>query len=261
MDFKEILNNWIVKNLLLAAGVLILIILVTNLFLGIVTRHNKEFSVPDFTNLSVAEAQHVAAKAGVKVEVGDSVFVRRMMRGAVYSQNPKAGSLVKRGRRVLVTINALTAKKVTMPSLVGCSMRQAKSELAAKGLMLGRLIYVSDIATNNVLRQLYKNADIKAGATVDSGSVIDLMVGLNASESSTWVPNVVGMKYLRAVDAVHDNSLNVSRLIFDKEVVNYSDSLNAVVYEQRPGSAIGSLSMGAGISLYLSTNPEKIANL
>ena len=261
MDFKAILNNWIVKNLLLAAGVLILIILVTNLFLGIVTRHNREFSVPDFTNLTVPEAQHVAAKAGVNVEVGDSVFVRRMKRGAVYSQNPKAGSQVKKGRRVRVTINALTAKQVTMPSLVGCSMRQAKSELAAKGLSLGRLIYVSDIATNNVLRQLYKNNDIKPGTKLDSGSVIDLMVGLNGSEGSTWVPKVVGMKYLRAVDAIHDNSLNVARLVFDKEVVNYSDSLNAVVYEQRPSSAIGALTMGTGISLYLTTNPDKIADL
>ena len=75
------------------------------------------------------------------------------------------------------------------------------------------------------------------------------------------MPDVVGMKYLRAVDAVHDNSLNVVRLVFDKEIISYSDSLNAVVYEQRPSPAIGSLSMGAGISLYLSTNPEKIATL
>ena len=261
MDFKAILNNWIVKNLLLAAGVLVVIIFVTNLFLGIVTRHNREFSVPDFTNLTVAEAGQVAAKAGVRVEVGDSVFVRRMKRGAVYSQNPKPGSQVKRGRRVLVTINAISAKQVPMPSLVGCSMRQAKSELASRGLMLGRLIYVNDIATNNVLRQLYGGRDVQPGVNVDSGSVIDLMVGLNSSEGTTWVPKVVGMKYLRAVDAVHDNSLNVSRLVFDKDVVNYSDSLNAVVYEQRPSPAIGSLTMGTGISLYLSTNPDKIADL
>ena len=261
MDLKEFLNNWIVKNLLLAAGALLLIIFLTNLFLGAVTRHNKVISVPDFTNLTLEEAQSAAAEAGVRVEIGDSVFVRRMKRGAVFTQNPKPGSQVKKNRRILLTTNAKNAKQVSMPSLVGCSMRQAKSELNAKGLMLGRLIYVSDIATNNVLRQLYHNKEIKAGTKIDNGSVIDLVVGLNSSEGSTWVPDVVGMKYLRAVDAVHDNSLNVVRLVFDKEIVSYSDSLNAVVYEQRPSPAIGSLSMGAGISLYLSTNPEKIATL
>lgn len=261
MDIKAILNNWIVRNLLLAAGAVVVIIIVVSIFLSAVTRHNKEITVPDFTNLTFEEAQFEASHAGVRVEIGDSVFVRRMKKGAVFAQNPKAGSKVKKGRRILLTTNAKTAKQVSMPSLVGLSMRQAKSELAAKGLMLGRLVYVNDIATNNVLRQLYHNREIGPGAKIESGSVIDLVVGLNASEGSTYVPNVVGMKYMRAVDAVHDNSLNVVRLLFDSDVRNYSDSLNAVVYEQRPGPAIGALSKGAGISLYLSTDPEKVAAL
>ncbi len=261
MDIKAILNNWIVRNFLLAVAAVLVIVFAVNIFLGAVTRHNKEITVPDFTNLSFEEAQFEAASAGVCVEIGDSVYVRRMKKGAVFTQNPKAGSHVKKGRRVLLTINAKTAKQVSMPSLVGLSMRQAKSELMAKGLSLGRLVYVNDIATNNVLRQLYNNHEIRPGTKLDSGSPIDLVVGLNSSEGTTYVPDVVGMKYLRAVDAVHDNSLNVVRLVFDKDVRNYSDSLNAVVYEQRPSSAIGALSKGAGISLYLTTNPEKVAAL
>ena len=53
-----------------------------------------------------------------------------MKRGAVFSQNPKPGSEVKKGRKVSLTINSVLPKKVTMPSLVGFSMRQAKAELS-----------------------------------------------------------------------------------------------------------------------------------
>lgn len=248
---KAILGNKIVKNLIWAVIFIAVLLLGVNLLLGVITQHGKEIAVPDFTNMSFSEAVATATAAGVKAEVIDSVYVLRMKRGAVFTQNPSAGSMVKRGRRILLTINAVTPKKITMPSLVGYSMRQAKAELSSRGLSLGRLIYVSDIATNNVLKQLYRNQEIRPGASVESGSAIDLVVGLNSEESRTYAPDVVGMKYLRAVDAVHESSLNVTRLIFDKTVRDYNDSLNAVVYKQSPASSQIPLTMGAGVSLYL----------
>ena len=168
---------------------------------------------------------------------------------------------MKKGRTVQLTTNAKNAKEVTMPLLVGYSMRQAKAELISRGLTLGRLIYVNDIATNNVLRQLYNSREIAAGTKIESGSVIDLMVGLNAEDNRTSPPDLKGLKYLRAVDAVHDNSLNVGKLNFDKEVKTYSDSLNAVVYKQSPVQGVGALTMGAAVSLWLTTDEGKIAEL
>ena len=145
-----------------------------------------------------------------------------------------------------------------MPLLVGYSMRQAKAELSSRGLNLGRLIYVNDIATNNVLKQLYNSREIAAGTQIESGSFIDLMVGLNGEENRTYAPDVKGLKYLRAVDAVHDNSLNIGKLNFDKQVKTYSDSLNAVVYKQSPSVSGGPLTMGAAVSLWLTTEEGKV---
>ena len=255
---KSFWSNWIVKNLVWAVVFVAGLILLVNIILGIVTQHGKEVTVPDFTNMSFSEAMYTGERAGVKVHVTDSVYVRRMQRGAVFSQNPEAGSHVKKGRRIHLTINAVVPKKISMPLVVGYSLRQAKSELNSRGLTIGRLIYVNDIATNNVLKQLYHNREIAAGTQVVSGSAIDLVVGLNSEDSRTYAPNVVGMKYLRAVDAIHDNSLNVSKLVFDGSVKNYTDSLNAVVYEQRPASSNVPLTMGAGVSIYLTTQEDKL---
>ena len=244
--------NWIVKNLIKAAVFFLALVIVAQIALKMVTHHGQMIEVPDLTSMSVDEARREALKENLRIEVIDSIFVRRMEKGAVYSQNPKAGTLVKKGRRVMLTINAKHAKKVSMPNLVGYSMRQAKAELNSRGLALGKLIYVNDIATNNVLRQIYRNREIKPGVQIESGSEIDLQVGLNSDDNMTYVPNVKGMKYLRAVDAVHDNSLNIGRIVFDKTVKNYSDSLNAMVYKQTPGASKSPLLMGSEVTLHLS---------
>ena len=249
---------WLLKNILGAAAFFVALAIVANVLLGIFTHHGKVLEVPDMVGMSVRQAGHVADSAGVRVEVVDSIYVRGMAKGAVYKQSPAAGASVKRGRRILLTINAVVPKKVTMPNLVGYSMRQAKAELSSRGLNLGKIIYVSDIATNNVLKQQLRGRDIQAGRSVESGSNIVLVVGLNDSDNRTYVPKVIGMKYIRAVDVVHENSLNISRLVFDESVRNYNDSTNAVVYRQSPGASQAPTPMGSDVTLYLTVNPERI---
>ncbi len=232
---KGFFSNWIVRNLLIAFAVVVLLIVGSMVFLNLVTQHDKVYIVPDFSNMTVEEAEAVAAQEGMRVEVSDSVFVKRMRKGAVRDQNPAPGSQVKEGRRILLTINAMNSKKVTMPDLIGLSMRQALAELQSRGLILGRLIYVEDLATNNVLKQLERNFEIAPGTSVETDTVIDLVVGLNPdTEASTYIPDVIGKKYLTAVDAVHKQSLNVRSLRFDATVETFEDSLNAVVYRQTP---------------------------
>ena len=251
-------KNWVLKNLLGAVAFFVGLAVAANVFMGLFTHHGKVLEVPDMTGLSLREAARLADSAGVRIDVVDSIYVRGMAKGSVYKQNPAAGASVKHGRRILLTINAVVPKKVTMPNLVGYSMRQAKAELSTRGLNLGKLIYVSDIATNNVLKQQYKGRDIAAGSSVESGAEIDLVVGLNDMDNRTYIPNVKGMKYVRAVDVVHDNSLNISRLIFDDSVRNYNDSVNSVVYRQSPAASQAPSLMGSDVTLYLTVDPARI---
>lgn len=259
-EIKNTKKHWVLKNLLGAIIFFVALALLANILLGIFTHHGKVLEVPDMTNLSVPEAEALADSTGIRVEVIDSIYVRGMAKGAVYKQNPAAGSAVKSGRRILLTINAVVPKKVTMPNLVGYSMRQAKAELSSRGLTLGKLKYVDDIATNNVLKQQYRGRDIAAGASIVSGSTIDLVVGLNPVDNRTYIPNVVGMKYVRAVDVVHDNSLNINKLQFDATVRNYNDSISAVVYRQSPGASQAPALMGSDVTLYLTTDLSRVGS-
>ena len=257
---KCLTDNIYIKNILGIFIALLALVISSSIFLKVITHHGNKIEVPDFTNMTISEAKYNAGINNIRVLVIDSVYVRRMKKGAVYSQTPKPGSTVKKGRLIRLTINSITPKKIIMPNLVGVSMRQAHAELLSRGLNLGQLIYVNDIATNNVIRQLYNNKEIKPGMYINSGSNIDLVVGLNNFDNTTNVPDVIGMKYMRAVSAVHDYSLNVSRLVFDSSLRNYADSLDAVVYKQGPVASEIPVIMGSDVSLYVTVDAAKIPN-
>ena len=258
MSIKGFFFNRITANVF--AGIVLVFVLIfgARVLLDKITRHNLEITVPDLTNMSIEEARDVVAPGRMRLEIIDSVYVRRMGKGLIYRQNPKAGSKVKEGRRILLTINAVNPKKVMMPNLIGYSMRQAKAEILSKGLQIGRLTYVTDIATNNVLQQLHDGVEIAPGTMIESESMIDLVLGLNNDDCITFAPSVTGLKYRTAVEAIHDNSLNISGIYFDETVKDYSDSLNAVVYRQSPEYGETPLLMGMEISLYLTTDISKV---
>lgn len=256
---KGFFNHWIIRNLLICVVLVVVMIAGAILFLNLVTQHNRELVVPDFSNMTVPEAQAAASQAGMRVEVTDSVFVKRMKKGAVRDQNPSPGSKVKQGRRITLTINALNAKKVTMPNLVGLSLRQALAELQSRGLTPGKLIYVEDLATNNVLRQLRGNREIQPGESIESETVINLVLGLEPdADNGTFVPDLIGKRYLNAVDLVRKQSLNIKTLRFDDSVKDYDDSLNAVVYRQTPEVSEIPVMIGDEVSLYFTVDPEKV---
>lgn len=238
MNIKTFFSNWIVKNVLLAVAFVLVFALLANVLLSVMTRHGKEIAVPDFTNMTVQEAARVASSAGVKVVVSDSMYIRRMKPGTVYKQIPDAGEHVKEGRKIRLSINTLRPKQVPMPSLVGFSLRQAKAELQRNGLKLGRLIYVRDLATNNVISQQRFGREIAPGRNISSGTAVDLVLGLSITDERTFVPDLTGQQYQKAIDAVQENSLNVGRLLFDSSVKDYADSVSAFVYAQSPKARV-----------------------
>lgn len=249
----------ILKHLCVIAVLALVLIFGAKIFLNLFTRHGRELVVPDFSNLTVLEAEHLARKSHLRVAVTDSVFLKRMKKGAVYRQSPLPGSHVKKDKRITLTINANIGKMVTMPDLVGLSMRQAKAELLSRGLVLGKLVYVQDMATNNVLKQIRGEEEIMPGTMIESETVIDLVVGLNGYDATTYVPDVKGLKRMSAVDAIHDNSLNIRELRFDESVVDYDDSLNAMVWRQTPEPSDSiSVVMGSDVVLYLTLDEHKI---
>ena len=138
-----------------------------------------------------------------------------------------------------------------MPNLVGYSARQAVAELNSRGLVLGKFIYVGDMATNNVLKQKYRGRDVEPGDMVEAEARIDLVVGLNPSNSETLIPSVIGRRAVDASRELNDYYINVRGLRYDRSVKTLEDSLKAVVYRQAPEASELPVKMGTEVTLYL----------
>lgn len=251
---KSLLRNFIAGIIFVIAAVGVI-----SLLMALFTRHNRELTVPDFSSLEMSTVEKIAGNMHLRIEVADSVYVKHLPLGVVFSQNPPAGSRVKKNRRIFLTMNSQVPRQVPMPSLIGYSLRQASAELAACNLRIGNLSYVTDIATNNVLRQKYRGRDIARGKMIEIESPIDLVLGLSSENSTTKVPHVKGFSYKVAASNIHENSLNVGKVVYDESVKSYSDTLRAQVYKQNPG-ADGSteVSMGRPVDIYLTIDTEKL---
>ena len=79
------------------------------------TRHGETISVPAVRSLAYDRAVDMLTAEGLKGIVADSVYDNRTQPGTVIEQNPKAGTIVKEGREVYLTINAFSPKMVTLP--------------------------------------------------------------------------------------------------------------------------------------------------
>ena len=256
MNIKDFFSHWIVRNVLLAVLFVVVLVIVFSISLNRWTRHNSEIKVPDFSMMSASDAITLASQCELRGVITDSVYVRKMTPGAVYMQNPAAGSMVKKGRKIRLTINSIVPQETFLPPLVGCSLRQAKAELKRSGLVLGRLIYVNDIATNYVLKAQRYGYEVKSGTPMPSGTVIDLVLGLS-NDTAAIVPDLRGKTLKTAVDMAQDNSLNIGRLSYDESVVSQADSSAAIVYSQRPSPSEESVLKGAEITLYLTLDESK----
>ncbi|MCI1779382.1 MAG: PASTA domain-containing protein [Bacteroidales bacterium] len=245
-------TNWLLWDLLKLAAALALTIFLIFFSLKIITRHNEEFELPSFVNMQLADAGVLANKLHLKLEVTDSVYIPRLRPGIITRQLPAAGNKVKKNRRIILNINAFVPKKVKMPSLVGFSLRQAAAELASAQLKVGKLIYVHDIATNNVLEQYYYGHPVAPGTPVNYFGKIDLELGMNAKDSTTTVPCLSNIPYAKIKQRLIEASLNMGKIFFDKTVKNYNDSLKARVIRQIPDTTSGPVRLGTEITLYFS---------
>jgi beta-lactam-binding protein with PASTA domain len=99
--------------------------------------HGAEVSVPDFKDLTVAEATSKAASLGLNVGVENHFYSVDIPIGRIVNQFPAPGAVVRREWNVRVT-ESLGPQRVAIPSLTGSDQRLASIEIRRDGLELGQ---------------------------------------------------------------------------------------------------------------------------
>lgn len=174
------------KKIFIHIGLMIIVALIIGwlamMWLDSWTRHGETIAVPAVRSLSYDRAVDMLSTEGLKGIVADSVYDNHTQPGTVIDQNPKAGTIVKEGREVYLTINAFSPKMVTLPSLTDISLRQARSIL--EGLEIHNVVErrVPSDFKDLVLSVRYKGARVHPGARVPVNATIELEVGEGMAE-------------------------------------------------------------------------------
>jgi serine/threonine-protein kinase len=92
--------------------------------------------VPDLAGLGDEDARRAAEGAGVVLEVVDERNDGSVPSGAVLSQDPPAGSQVRRGRKVRI-VRSLGGERIEVPELEGEPAREVEIRLQQRGLAAG----------------------------------------------------------------------------------------------------------------------------
>ncbi|GAG42872.1 unnamed protein product, partial [marine sediment metagenome] len=103
------------------------------------TRHGQELEVPDVTERTVAEAERVVGKYGLRLVLDGTQNDPDVPPGHIVSQMPEAYLLVKKGRRIYVTVSK-GGELFEMIVVSGGSVRRAKLMLRQHGFEMANVV-------------------------------------------------------------------------------------------------------------------------
>ncbi|MDR1880278.1 MAG: PASTA domain-containing protein [Tannerellaceae bacterium] len=172
----KLIWNPFVLNLLLAGIISCAIVYGTLKWLETYTRHNEAIIVPDIKGLKLEEAAQFIQNSGLRYNVIDSVFSKNVAPGSVVEIVPAAGSKVKEGRILFLTVNALTSQMAEIPEIEDLSVRQAYTLLRARGFETIRVEYVPGDYKDLVIAVEMRGRPLKQGETVKLTTPLTLKV-------------------------------------------------------------------------------------
>lgn len=257
---QKISRNIIARNLVLAFCAIVVFAGITALALNIFTRHNQRRPVPDFMGIHIAEVRETVRREGFRLEVVDSIYAPMYGGGAVIEQLPLAGTEVKKGRRIFVTITSHQQKMVTVPFVTGLSLRQAKNMIEMAGLEIRELRYVPNNFAGNVLAEMVGRDTVRRNSNMqlEVGSGVTLIIGEAPGASWGAIPRVVGLSLSEAKSRLWERGFNIGNVGRDDDI-NLINQKNATVWRQSP-AANRTAAAGTRVAIDLTLDEKKIAD-
>ncbi len=198
---------------LVIISIIILSLVFLKIFLPSYTNHGQTVTVPDLEGYEYQDLDNFLFSRDLQYEISpDSGFNAELRALSVIKQLPKAGSKVKQGRKIYITLNAKNAPLIKMPNLVNGLLKNVQEILSNIGLVRGEIIYVPDIGINVVLEQKYRGRNVPEGFEIAKGSQIDLVVGDGLGNQILDVPNLLGMDEGDAEFLIIGSGLRMGRI-------------------------------------------------
>lgn len=223
--------NLVTGTLLLSGFALLGGFLIVNLVLmPSLTKQGSEVHVPEVVGLSEREAERLLAAEDLRLSKISEQWSQDVPRGFVSAQDPAAGGVVKRGRRISVIVS-LGAQGTSVPVLEGNTVRQAEILLESAGLRRGR---IARVHTEEVGRDLVIGTDPPGETLVEQETGVDLLVSLGPLPRQFVLPDLTG----KDLNTVARNLRDEGFLVLTREGGPRGEHDRVTAQEPRPGSRV-----------------------
>lgn len=182
--FKKLFSPMIWINL--AAMIVTVLIALGFVWKGMLdyTNHDVTVELPKTTGMDAEEAQRTLQQLGLNTEIEDTIYDSKLKRGQIASMIPEAGSKVKPGRTVRLTVVTNHRPKAQMPDLAdNSSRREAIARLQAIGWQVSHTEYIPG-EPDWVYEVKANGRTVRKGEWLEKGTKLTLVVG-NGSANLT----------------------------------------------------------------------------
>ena len=262
MSIKSYFNQkpiaFVAFNIVAAFVIILIALLVMHYVLLGSTRHGEQIEVPDVSGMYIEEAQILLEANHLSFQIVDSTYDRTRRLGTVIQQTPIAGSHVKEGREIYLSINAKQVRKVNIPDMRELSYMQARLQLEATGIVVDT-VYKESEYNDLVLDMEYNGSSVMPDTWVKEGETVVLIIGRNDNatreDRQAVIPNLIGLPLNIARTTIDNNQFHLGGCVVDQGEL---DTLQNTywVYDQEPLPRVASF-IGATISIYVTTDPTK----
>lgn len=206
-----------------------------------------EIPVPSVAGKHVVEALEAMGQSDLGLEIRSQEYDSVVQRHYVVSQDPPAGHLVRRGRRVAVILSK-GPREMKVPELRGESWSRGVGVLKTLGFQVGRVAWVESGSQheNTILSQMPL-----PGEAVGRGEKVNLLVSKGLSKDFFLMPDLVG----EDLDAVLQSLRRVSLRVGSVAREEYPGVKVGVVLRQEPKAGYR-VSTGDGVRLVVARGPD-----
>ena len=172
---RDTLGGMLFQLMLAFSSLLVVALLFFNVYLPETTHHDRSLTVPDVEGMAISQLDELLGKRALRFGVNDSAYSTAHPPRTVLRQYPPAGSKVKAGRVILVSVNRVDPPTVPLPDLVDRSVVHADALLSSNELKRGGIEYVS--GPFPVVKEVkYRGHILVVGEHLPKGSIVDLVV-------------------------------------------------------------------------------------
>lgn len=188
--FGKFASLFLWGNLLAMALVVLVLGLAVKYGLDAYTHHGEGVRVPKLEGMLYANARSLIESDGLRIMVSDSGYNKRFAANSVLAQSPNAGSFVKEGHVVYVTVNSPSSPTFAIPDVVdNSSYREAEAKLTALGFKLQPPQYVSG-EKDWVYGILCRGRKVSTGDYVSIESPLTLLIGSGTYELDEEIDDI-----------------------------------------------------------------------